>query len=92
MVRDLPPGDAEILDAIAEVARKQLDWHGPVSREMRLLETFDLDSLRQLTLVVEIEDRFRIRLDDRDEASVATVGDLVDTIRRKRAGSAADAC
>lgn len=83
--------DAEVLAGIADIARKQLDWHGAVSREMPLLETFELDSLRQLTLVVEVEDRFRIRLDDRDEQSIATVGDLVDVIRRKLAGPAADA-
>jgi acyl carrier protein len=91
MVTGLLPGDADILAGIADIARKHLNWHGTVSREMRLLETFDLDSLRQLTLVVEIEDRFRIRLDDRDEESIATVGDLVDAIRRKRAGTATDA-
>ncbi len=86
MVIDSAPDDAQILNAIAEIARNHLDWRGVVSRELPLLETFDLDSLRQLTLVVEIEDRFRIRLDDRDEESITTVGDLVDTIRRKLAG------
>ncbi len=84
------PDDAEILDGIAQIARTHLDYRGGVSRDLPLLETFDLDSLRQLTLVVAIEDRFRIRLDEQDENSVATVGDLVDLIRRKVAGSAAD--
>ncbi len=91
MVTGLRPGDADILAGIAAIARQHLNWDGAVSREMPLLETFDLDSLRQLTLVVEIEDRFRIRLDDRDEESIATVGDLVDAIRRKRAATATDA-
>lgn len=85
------PGDAEILAVIADIAARQLDWHGVMSRDLPLLEALDLDSLRRLTLVVEIEDRFRIRLDDRDEESIATVGDLVDAIRRKRAAPAADA-
>jgi acyl carrier protein len=89
MVGGIAPGDPDVLAGIADVARRHLNWHGAISREMPLLETFDLDSLRQLTLVVEIEDRFRIRLDDRDEESITTVGDLVDTIRRKLAGSAA---
>ncbi len=83
--------EADVLAGITDIARKHLDWNGAVSRDMPLLEAFDLDSLRQLTLVVEIEDRFRICLDDQDEQSIATVGDLVDTIRRKLAGSAADA-
>ncbi len=85
------PADAEILAGIAEIAARHLEWHGEVARDMPLLETFELDSLRQLTLVVEIEDRFRVRLDERDEESIVTVGDLVDTIRRKRAATAANA-
>lgn len=90
MVTGLAPDDADVMAGIVEVARKHLGWHGALSREMPLLETFHLDSLRQLTLVVEIEDRFRVRLDDRDEESITTVGDLVDTIRRKLAGQAPD--
>jgi acyl carrier protein len=90
MVTGLSPDEGEILAGIADIAATHLGWHGAVSRDMRLLESFDLDSLRQLTLVVEIEDRFRIRLDDRDEESIVTVGDLVDAIRRKRGATAAD--
>lgn len=90
MVTDLLPGDTDILAGIADIAARHLDWHGAVSREMPLLDTFNLDSLRQLTLVVEIEDRFRVRLDDRDEESIVTVGDLVDAIRRKCGATAAD--
>ncbi len=86
----IAPDDGDLLTAIAEVARKHLEWKGEVSRDMPLLETFDLDSLRQLTLVVELEDRFRIRLDERDEESISTVGDLADVIRRKLALAAAD--
>ncbi len=88
MVSNVLLADADVVAGIADIAAQHLGWHGPVSRDMPLLETFELDSLRQLTLVVAIEDRFRIRLDDRDEESIATVGDLVDAIRRKRAVAA----
>ncbi len=83
------PDEAEVLAAVLDLARTHLDWTGPVSRDMPLVETFKLDSLRQLTLVIEIENRFRIRLDDEDEAALSTVGDLLDVIRRKVAGSPA---
>ena len=79
-------GRDDVLDGIAAVARQHLQWHGRVSRDLPLVEAFDLDSLRQLTLVVELEDRFRVRLDDEDPAALKTVGDLVDAIRRKRGG------
>ncbi|MGE5358840.1 MAG: acyl carrier protein [Bacteroidales bacterium] len=77
--------DDEILAGIADVARKHLAWMGPLSLDMPLVETFELDSLRQLTLVIELENRFRVKLDEEDEQSLATVGDLVNLIRRKRA-------
>ena len=85
-----PPEEADVLAGVLDVARAHLDWTGPVSRDMPLVETFNLDSLRQLTLVIEIENRFRIRLDDEDEAALSTVGDLLDVIRRKVAGSPAN--
>lgn len=74
-----------LLDVVAEIARTHLNWQGALSRETRLVEGLALDSLRLLTLVVELEDRFLVCLDEEDEASMQTVGDLLDTIRRKRA-------
>ncbi len=75
--------DGHVLAEIAEVARTHLAWTGPLSRDMPLVETFGLDSVRQLTLIMEIENRFRIRLDEQDEASLVTVGDLLDLIGRR---------
>jgi acyl carrier protein len=74
---------AEVLEAITGIARRHLQWSGTASMEMPLAEAFELDSIRQLTLVIEIEDRFRIRLDEADETSMRTVGDLVDVILGK---------
>jgi acyl carrier protein len=76
--------DIDVMASLADIARSKLGWHGPLTRETRLVDGLALDSLRQLTLVVEVEDRFRVCLDERDEAAVETVGDLVDLIRRKR--------
>jgi acyl carrier protein len=82
---------AEILEGVACVAREQLGWNGELNEEMRLVESLGLDSLRILTLVVALEDRFRICLDDEAEVQVETVADLVGTIGSKLAKSAADA-
>jgi acyl carrier protein len=80
-----------VLRELESIARSRLDWNGRLSPEMSLVEALDLDSLRLLTLVVEVEDRFRICLDEEDEAQIQTVGDLLEAIRRKRAGNAANA-
>jgi acyl carrier protein len=79
----------EILAAIAEVARAHLDWRGPVEPGMRLVEDLELDSLRRLTLAVEVENRFRIKLEPEDEAGLETVADLVAAVSRKLSGGTA---
>ncbi|HVT59990.1 MAG TPA: acyl carrier protein [Thermoanaerobaculia bacterium] len=73
----------DILQGIAEVARAHLGWEGPLHREMRLVEDLRLDSIRLMTLAAEVENRFRVLLDQADEAGIETVGDLVDVVGRK---------
>src|SRR5690349_16512623 len=72
-----------ILEGIGEVARLYLGWEGVLTPEMRLVEDLRLDSIRLLTLAVEVENRFRILLDETDEGGIQTVGDLVAVVRRK---------
>ena len=79
--------DDLILQGIAEVARLHLGWEGgALAPEMRLVEDLRLDSVRLLTLAAEVENRFRILLDEADELAIETVGDLVGIVRRKLAG------
>ena len=71
--------EAQIIDGIAEVARQHLGWSGELRPEMRLVEDLELDSLKSLTLALEVENHFRVCLDE--EAAILTVGDLVTIIR-----------
>ena len=75
--------DEAILAGVAEVARDHLGWLGELSPEMRLVEDLRLDSVRLLTLAMEVENRFRIFLDELDEGSIETVGDLVAVVRKR---------
>ena len=75
--------DRAILEGIAKVAREHLRFDGEIGPGLRLVDTLELDSLRLLTLVVEIENHFRICLDEGSEAGVETVADLVVLIRSK---------
>lgn len=76
---------AGILRRVERLARDKLGWRGTLRPEMRLVEDLELDSLRNLTLAIEIENHFRIALDEEDEAAIETVGDLVELIERKTA-------
>jgi acyl carrier protein len=78
--------DEAILAGIAEVARLHLGWEGGLASEMRLVEDLRLDSIRLLTLAAEVENRFRVRLDELDEGAIETVGDLVTIVKRKTGG------
>jgi acyl carrier protein len=77
--------DREILETISEIARRHLQWSGSLEPSQRLVEALALESIRLLTLVVELENHFKICLDEQDEAGLTTVGDLVAAIRSKLA-------
>ncbi|MFY9820381.1 MAG: acyl carrier protein [Thermoanaerobaculia bacterium] len=81
MISDV--SDEAILAGIGEVARAHLGWKGALTPELRLVEDLRLDSIRLLTLAAEVENRFRVRLDEGDEAGIETVGDLVAVVRGK---------
>lgn len=72
-----------VLAQLGAIARDKLDYTGELEPGMRLVEDLDLDSLRLLTLATEVEDHFRICLDEDDEAGIVTVEDLVDVVGRK---------
>ena len=74
--------EAEVLAGIAAVARAHVGFQGELHPELRLVEDLELDSLKMLTLALEVENHFRVCLDQ--EAAIETVGDLVAAIREAR--------
>ncbi len=70
----------DVLTGIQEVAREHLGWKEEIREEMHMVKTFRLDSLRLLTLVMEVENRFSICLAEGSESEIETVGDLADLI------------
>lgn len=75
----------EVLQEIRRVLRDELG----LSREVRpgddLVADLQLDSVGLLTLVVGLEDRFRIALAEEDAAAVRTVRDLAALVEQRRA-------
>jgi acyl carrier protein len=77
---------AEIESGIVAVARQHLGFTGEFDARLRLVEDLGFDSLKLLTLAAEIENRFRVTLDPDEEATIATLGDLVALLELKLPG------
>jgi acyl carrier protein len=73
---------AEILEGVRQVFSDQLKI-ADLTEDTHLLRDLKLDSIQQLTLVVELENRFRIAFADEDEAGIERVGDIVDLLARR---------
>jgi len=73
----------EILKGIEGVASEYLDRTFELRPEMNLREDLELDSLQWVTLAIEVENHFRVYLEEEDESAIESVGDLVDTVHRK---------
>lgn len=74
--------DRDVLEGIERVVRDHLDRDVVLSPETRLVDAIELDSLRRLTLVIEIENHFAVCLDESDEGTLETVADLIAAIRK----------
>jgi acyl carrier protein len=72
----------EILDGVSRVFVEHLRIEG-ISETTHLFRDLKLDSIQQLTLVVELENRFRLRFETSDEEGIETVGDVVDVVARR---------
>jgi acyl carrier protein len=80
----------EILHTVEKLAHDHLEWSGPVTPEMDLIEDLQLDSLKLLTLAVQVENHFQICFEPEEEAEIRRVSDLVSVVDRKLSAKAGD--
>ncbi len=73
----------QILAGLQTVATDHLDFEGELDSQASIVSVLELDSLRMLTLVVEVENHFQICLEEGDEQELVTAADLVEVIRRR---------
>jgi acyl carrier protein len=69
-----------VVAVIDRVLRDEVGLQRAVRPEDNLLTDLQLDSVGLLTLVVGLEDHFRIALAEQDAAAVQTVGDLASLV------------
>lgn len=68
-----------VLSGLREIL-ESMGIERPVDASTQILGDLELDSLRRIELVIEVENRFRVCLEPEDEASVRTLGDLARVI------------
>lgn len=82
-VMNTDSADQTIADRILELARQHAEVSAAPALDARLREDLRLDSLTLLSLVVDLENHFRVAFDEQDEATLQTLNDVVQAVRRK---------
>ncbi len=72
-----------MLDEIRRVAREELEHAGEVTPGLRLKEDLQLDSMAMIVVATQLENRFRIYLQEEDAGQIATVADLIALVVRR---------
>jgi acyl carrier protein len=75
--------DIEIFEAIRGVLERHLHLRIPVTPQTDITRDLALDSVHQLTFIVELENRFHICFDPDDEQGLRTLGDVARLVGRR---------
>ena len=78
--------DQEILEGLAEIVNEEtgLDVK-EVQLDKSFTEDLDIDSLSMMTIVVNAEEKFGVRIPDEEVKNLVTVGDAVNYIKNAQA-------
>ncbi|MDE9367520.1 acyl carrier protein [Luteipulveratus sp. YIM 133132] len=74
--------EQEILAGLAEIINEETGLEpSEVQPEKSFTEDLDIDSLSMMTIVVNAEEKFDVRIPDDDVKNLTTVGDAVSYIK-----------
>jgi acyl carrier protein len=75
--------EQEILAGLAEIVNEETGIStDEVQPEKSFTDDLDIDSLSMMTIVVNAEEKFGVKIPDDDVKSLSTVGDAVSYIQR----------
>ncbi|MCA1783738.1 MAG: acyl carrier protein [Dermatophilaceae bacterium] len=73
--------EQEILAGLAEIVNEETGLEAEsVQMDKSFTDDLDIDSLSMMTIVVNAEDKFGVRIPDEEVKNLATVGDAVNYI------------
>ncbi|MEO1172758.1 MAG: acyl carrier protein [Myxococcota bacterium] len=76
----------KIIAELREIVSLQIGRPVELTMDSDFQADLELDSLKRLSLVVAIENHFKVCFEPEDDAGIRTVGDLVSAIERQRHG------
>jgi acyl carrier protein len=80
--------ETEVLEAIREIAARELQMAREILPSHELIADLELDSITLVTMLASIENRFRVCLPPVDDGTLRTVQHVVEqVVRRSRVGS-----
>ena len=75
----------EILEGLAEIVNEETGIDtGSVELDKSFTDDLDIDSLSMMTIVVNAEERFGVRIPDDEVKNLTTVGDAVKFIQSQQ--------
>ena len=78
--------EQEILEGLAEIVNEETGIDtADVQSEKSFTDDLDIDSLSMMTIVVNAEEKFGVRIPDDDVKNLSTVGDAVSYIAKASA-------
>lgn len=78
--------EQEILQGLADIVNEETGVDAAdVQLDKSFTEDLDIDSLSMMTIVVNAEEKFGVRIPDDDVKNLATVGDAVNYIQKAQA-------
>lgn len=73
----MPELESQVLGEIRRVARDELEHPEELALSHRLKEDLQLDSMAMIVVASELENRFRVKLQEEDAGHLSTIEDLV---------------
>lgn len=73
----------ELFKKITEIISRNIEWPDEIRPEDRLREDLEVDSLDVIMIINEIEDEFKVTVEQQEVRCLSTVQDIIDQLRQK---------